>query len=243
MPFLKQRLPAVRETFFPGWNWIAPMIFLGIVGAAQAFRDELLPPWVAENYHLLQWLPDIDWKWYALAILAIVILSLMESANQAISKRDRVLGEKFLALCKKTKADNVNMLGAVAVTPLTNCSHGRGGNCALQCALEITAAVPIQYYIHRFEASYEGISCPDLPKIARLGIATPMAPSVVPLPFVSNIPWTDGKRWRGNTRYTVRYGPLVDPNGYLYRIDGEVYLEVSERRTTLIFAVDSRAKI
>src|SRR6476660_3930378 len=107
MQFLKERLPTIGETFLPAWGWIAAILILGILGTAQAIHDEILPPETTERYYLSHWLPDIDWKWYVLAILAAIILFLVESAHRAIaiSKKVQVTGERYKTLFDKPRAD------------------------------------------------------------------------------------------------------------------------------------------
>ena len=239
MQFLRQRLPTIGEVFIPAWGWIVGVLFLGILGTAQAIHDEILPPETAERYHFLRWVLAIDWKWYALAILAAIIFLLVESINRAAKKSAQVIGAQYRALYNTPRADGTYMLGAVAITPLTNWSHSGGTQCSIQCTLEITTAVAIQYYVSRFEATYEGISCPNLQEVVKLGIATPIEPRIVPLPFINNMPWNKARSWRGATRFTVHYGLLLGSNRYPYRIDCEVRLDVRGGRTIQTFVVDA----
>jgi hypothetical protein len=68
------------------------VIPFALLSGAQALRDEILTPQVAEQYKLFRLVPNIDWKWYVAGLFVVVLIILFEGAYRAVRKREGKLG-------------------------------------------------------------------------------------------------------------------------------------------------------
>jgi hypothetical protein len=78
-----KRLAVWREILRGPWTWIVASPF-ALLAAFQSVRDEFLPRDWQEALKLLRWLPDWDWKTWALIALLLFFIGTLESSYRII---------------------------------------------------------------------------------------------------------------------------------------------------------------
>lgn len=91
---MRERFKILWELVKPGWEWLvsAPLTVIGAVGS---IREDIIPPEHPGLYKLVHWLPDWSWSTYALLIVLVWFILFLESAYEAIIKRDNQLQNRL----------------------------------------------------------------------------------------------------------------------------------------------------
>jgi hypothetical protein len=221
---IAERASFAKELLLPAWRWLVAAPF-AIVSVAQTVRDELLATEIAEKYKLnklFQYIPDIDWRWYVVMTLVIIIIILFEGAFRAMRRRQ----EQLFQVVSLLNDQDQQMYGVLSVVVrIEYHRHDESSQwCDLELIFELTTSYPVAYGFAHAEVSFDGRQAPDLPaNVSRLGTVVPGEQRNFVWARVTNVRWNDDKNWRGSAKYQIWFGPIG--GAFRYYIDRDATLE------------------
>jgi hypothetical protein len=80
MAWFKERASHFCEIVLKRIWWLVFAIFFSAVSAAITWRDELLPPEIAQKYRVLNMIPHWEWGWWILISATAILLVLVDGS-------------------------------------------------------------------------------------------------------------------------------------------------------------------
>jgi hypothetical protein len=213
----------------PAWRWLI-LIPIGVLGYFQSVRDEFFSASDQAKYKILKVIPNISIEWFAVLILALVLIVVLESGYRSIIKRELQL---------KTFLDHyAYSLRLVRVDQEDRRGKDKDGQIVSRqmrflLILQNTLDQPIRYSVRSLEVN----GCKQQSSLSTGGVIAAHADTTYYTHLI-DLPIGDiGRIYTANLAIEITYGP---PDGEATRImRKKILVEAAIERCTMLYENDT----